>query len=78
MQTGVGDGHHREGGWVNQEAGVSWTQGDQSSEQPVAGTVPSGQQPVLAKGRGPAEDKRLPWLHERRRGVLGKIYYWMG
>lgn len=78
MQTGIGDGYYGKGGWVNQEAGVSWTQGDQSSEWPVAGSVPSVQQPVFAKGRGSPEDKRLPWLHERRRSVLGKIYYRMG
>lgn len=78
MQAVISDHYYREGGWVNQEAGVSWTQGNKSFKRPVAGSVPSVQQSVLAKGRGFPENTRLPQLYECRRSVLRKIYYRMG
>lgn len=78
MQTGIGEHYYREGGWVNQEAGVPWTQGNKSFKWPVAGSVPSVQQSVLAKRRRSPEDTRLPRPYERCRRVLRKIYHRMG
>ena len=78
VQTGSSGCYHRAGGCINREAGVSWTQGNQPFERPVARSVPPVHPPVSAKGRGPSEDKRVPWLHECRGSVPGKIYYRMG